>query len=919
MTEQAEYTYDLFISHADADRAWVEGYLLDALTQAGVRCHSEAAFALGVPRLLEFERAVQQSQRTLLVLSPAYLAEGFNQFTDLLAQSYGLETATWPVIPLILHPVKLPPRLAMLTALDATDPALWLAVVERLCAELQRPLPGPASKPSCPFPGTLPFSEDDSGRFFGRDKEVQALLERLRLHPFLTVIGPSGSGKSSLVFAGLVPALRKSGLFGPGGWLVRTLRPGETPLAALVAALDGDLADPAQAVSELLAMQPDACCLLLIIDQFEELFTLARQDTASFQKTLLRLAETSNCYVVLTVRADFYPDLMGTPLWWEIQAHRLEVLPLGEDGLRQSIVRPAEDVGAFVEVGLVERLVADAAGEPGILPLLQETLVLLWERLERQFLPLNAYEALGGAGRTGLQVAMARRADDALAGLRKPGQKKIARRIFLRLVQFGEGRADTRRQQPIAALCAASDEPRLFDQTLRYLTDNRLLTLSGEEGDPNRQVDIAHEALIAGWPTLQEWLTERCEAEQTRRRLEAKAAEWVWLGRGSGGQLDEVALLEAEHWLTGLDAVDLGYGEALPALVKASRAAIKHAEEEKEAARQRELTQAQALAEAERRRKEAQTRGSRLVWGLIGVLALFLTIALLSFSPVDTGWQKIVSFEESGGRVKDPSQLIIAVSSSNQDLLYVSDQTAGGLYKSTNGGISWSHASVGRLAELPVHGIAASRQMVYVTTPEDVFISDDGGASWQPANLPLDKRSNQQPWAVAVSPNNPSQAYVGTQYAGLFVTADGGLTWLPVETQNVNGDWIRAITTDGKNVVVAMDRGIWISRDAAQTWQPFIGQPAIPSTVLGLTMPGQGGRFFMALGEAGIGDADVSSDKWVPLSDSPPSSFIDSISASGRALYASSERGLLCNLSWNWTELNWWRSRLGMDAPCPHN
>ena len=574
MTEQTEYAYDFFISYADADRAWVEGYLLDALTQAGVRCHSEAAFALGVPRLLEFERAVQESQRTLLVLSPAYLAEGFSQFTDLLAQSYGLETATWPVIPLILQPVELPPRLAMLTALDGADPADWPAVVERLCAELERAVPGPAPKPPCPYPGMVPFSEADSDRFFGRDREVQELLERLRLHPFVTVIGPSGSGKSSLVFAGLVPALRQSGLFGSGEWLVRTLRPGESPQVALAIALRGDPADPAQAVSDLLATQPDACRLLLVVDQFEELFTLARSDVKPFQQALLRLAETPNCHIVLTVRADFYPDLMAAPLWREIQAHRFEVLPLDEDGLRQAIVRPtkAKDVGIFIEAGLVERLLADAAEEPGILPLLQETLVLLWERLARRFLPLSAYEALGDAARTGLQVAMARRADAALAEL-TPQQQAIARRIFLRLVQFGEGRADTRRQQPVTALRVAGDEPHLFDQTLHHLTDSRLLTLSGEERADGRRVDIAHEALIAGWPALQGWSGERREAELTRRRLEGKAAEWMRLGQGEGGLLDEVELLEAERWLKSGDAAELGTSEALPALVEASRAA----------------------------------------------------------------------------------------------------------------------------------------------------------------------------------------------------------------------------------------------------------------------------------------------------------------------------------------------------------
>ena len=109
--------YDLFISYADADHAWVEGYLLDALKQAGVRYHTEAAFALGAVRVQEFERAIRQSQRTLLVLSHAYLADDFNQFIEQLAQFYGLDTQTWPVIPLLLQPVELPFRLSMLVKL----------------------------------------------------------------------------------------------------------------------------------------------------------------------------------------------------------------------------------------------------------------------------------------------------------------------------------------------------------------------------------------------------------------------------------------------------------------------------------------------------------------------------------------------------------------------------------------------------------------------------------------------------------------------------------------------------------------------------------------------------------------------------------------------------------------------------------
>lgn len=251
---------------------------------------------------------------------------------------------------------------------------------------------------------------------------------------------------------------------------------------------------------------------------------------------------------------------MTSLLWHKIQPGRMEVIPLDEVGLRQAIVKPAERVEVFIEPALVERLVDDAAGEPGVLPLVQETLVLLWERVERRFLPLRAYEALvlprgayGGFSkghRTGLQVAIARRADAALASLNNDpeNQYRIARRIFIRLVQFGEGRADTRRQQLVNDLQAISDDPQLFQKTLNHLINGRLLTSDKDEKNPVvKKVDIAHEALIAGWPTLQQWISEHWEAEQTRRRLTEKAKEWERLGKGQGGLLDQVELGESER------------------------------------------------------------------------------------------------------------------------------------------------------------------------------------------------------------------------------------------------------------------------------------------------------------------------------------------------------------------------------------
>ena len=283
---------------------------------------------------------------------------------------------------------------------------------------------------------------------------------------------------------------------------MRIMRPGARPLNTLKTKLNDDLTEPTQAVADLLRTHPQVERLLLVVDQFEELFTIASQETPDakeqevipFQETLLRLSQVSNCYVVLTVRADFYSDLMSCLLWQKIRTHRFEVVPLDETGLREAIVRPAEDVGVFIEPVLVDRLVTDSVGEPGILPFVQETLVLLWQRIERRFLPLRAYESLilvlprnvYGRKPTGLEVAVALHADAALGDLANEQQATIARRIFLRLIQFGEGREDTRRQQPVNALRAANEDSELFDQILEHLVTRRLLTLSAEEGEEKK-------------------------------------------------------------------------------------------------------------------------------------------------------------------------------------------------------------------------------------------------------------------------------------------------------------------------------------------------------------------------------------------------------------------------------------------------
>ena len=497
--------------------------------------------------------------------------------------------------------------------------------------------------PACPYPGMVPFRAEDAPYFYGRETEIERMLQHLRLQHFLMLIGPSGSGKSSLIYAGLLPALTNNRYFDDDYWLIRPMRPGPHPMSRLAESLETESEDSVVTdgtVQNVLNRHPPAQRLLLLIDQFEEVFTqVERTERSRFIRVLQTLRSLQSCTLLLTVRADFYPDLMTSTLWPVDASQRVEIAPLRGDALRQALEKPATAVGVRLEESLISRLLADAADEPGVLPLLQETMGQLWLQMEQRVLSYSAYEKLCDHGSispdnnviTGLAVAMAMRADATLIQL-TPNQQLIARRIFLRLIQFGEGRTDTRRQQPMSALQAVGDNLNEFERTLEHMTDHRLLTRSGDEEEDDSQVDISHESLITGWSRLHDWIEERREAEQIRRRLESKAAEWVRLGKNNGGLLDEAELPEAERWLTSPDATDLGYSITLPDLVEASQQSIAEAEQALEAARQQELRQAEALAEEQRQRIEEQARAAqeqvqaavRMRRALVGLAVVFL-------------------------------------------------------------------------------------------------------------------------------------------------------------------------------------------------------------------------------------------------------------------------------------------------------
>lgn len=572
MRENAIYTHDLFISYARDDLAWVHGYLLPSLGLPVTRVITEQDFAPEDSRVAGFERAIQNSCITVLVYSPAFPADEWTDFSERLASQLAVESQREQVILILLQPSAIPLRLQPRFQLDCTDPANWQDAVDQLRAFLS--LSDPQHEHiRCPYPGMAPFRQADAHRFFGREAETLDLRRRLDLQSLLLVMGPSGSGKSSLLNAGLIPSL-------PADWTCLTVRPGERPYDALVSTLSQIPGTEGYLNADYPTAALPSNRVLLVVDQLEELFVQSAvpvqgggDQAAAFMKVIRKLQESPGWTVILALRADFYSDFMNSPLW-TLAPERFEITPLRGESLRPVIQRPANDLKVYLEAGLVEKLIADAADEPGVLPLLQQTMVLLWERRRRRLLPRIAYESLGDGQRSGLATAVALRADECLSQLSLPDQL-LAQRVFMRLVAFGEGRADTRRQQTVSALMDIDPDQHRSLDVIEHLADYRLLTL-GEKGD-QQTADIAHDALITGWPTLGEWLRKWRAAELARRRFEAKAEEWsnwVAMGQARTGLLDSVELAEAEVWLASDESSQLGCSQMLQALVEQSRSAI---------------------------------------------------------------------------------------------------------------------------------------------------------------------------------------------------------------------------------------------------------------------------------------------------------------------------------------------------------
>jgi formylglycine-generating enzyme required for sulfatase activity/energy-coupling factor transporter ATP-binding protein EcfA2 len=360
-----------------------------------------------------------------------------------------------------------------------------------------------------PFRGLESFRPEDSEFFFGREELIEKLVGKIKAHSFLAVLGASGSGKSSLVMAGVIPALDLDYV---------VFRPGTKPLDELESARGKSL---------------------IVVDQFEELFTLTRDESTRKEFIARLMDESSRARIILTLRSDFLGEVGAYRiLSAEIQNHLEIVPPMDVDELHRAMEGQAGVTGLRFEADLSQQILDDVAGEPGAMPLLQHALWELWNRRHGRNLRASEYRAFGG-----VKQAISSTAEKVYAECSKTEQDAL-RDIFLRLTRVDEsadGR-DTRRRVLLRDLIPADSDPAATTLLIKQLADTRLAVVTGDE------VEVAHEALIRHWERLRIWLNEDREGLLIYQHLSDSAHQWNSRGRDPGELYRGRRLAQAQEW-----------------------------------------------------------------------------------------------------------------------------------------------------------------------------------------------------------------------------------------------------------------------------------------------------------------------------------------------------------------------------------
>ena len=651
----------------------------------------------------------------------------------------------------------------------------------------------PTESGECPYRGLEAFREEDAPLYFGREQDTALLIEGLRTTRFVGVLGPSGSGKSSLVRAGLLPAVRRGAIPGGEAWRVVEVVPGEHPLGALAAGLGqlpgagapspADLAADERAldlaVARALSDRPEGERVMVLVDQLEEAFTLCADagERAAFLGNLVYAATIpgGRVVVVAAMRADFYHRLAEHPeLRALVSTHQHLVGPMDARALRRAIEGPARHAGLELEPGLTRRILTDVADRPGTLPLLEHLLVELWKRRRDRTLTLEAYAASGG-----VEGALARRANE-VYGTMPAERQAIARRILLRLTQPGEGTEDTRRRALRSELVTRPEEQAAVDGVIDALAEARLVTTARDDVTGESVVEVTHEALLRGWPELRGWIDEDRDRLRAERRLSDAAVEWDRGGREDG------ALYRGARLLTWQER---------------DRSALNPAEMEF-------LAAGDALAERER---ETRRRRARIALGALGAVAVVVAgLAIFAFiqrgnaaDERDLAQSRQLATESETQLATDP-ELAALLAAAAYDADH-SPEAEAALRQAVHE--SKVRSSLNLAGQVPLTVVASGDGRVVVGT--------DGGAlrAWDPTADP--RGSASEPLGVYAGGVN---MVVGTRDGYLTGGNDGAIVaWPraaggggPREVARSKGSVYRLrVSPDGRRVVTSGDGGVF--------------------------------------------------------------------------------------------------------------
>lgn len=411
-----------------------------------------------------------------------------------------------------------------------------------------------------PYKGIRAFAEADAGDFHGRDSLIDDLVAAVDAHQLVTVVGPSGGGKSSVVRAGLIPAIRAGRVSSSQAWLITDMYPSSDPFAELVTALERIAVGPTPGLYDQLTandqglrtgiehLWPGDTPLLLIIDQFEELFSpgISESTRRTFLDGLVSALTTEErkFKVVLTLRADFfdrplhYPEFGGL-----VNAGLVVVRAPSRDDLAKAITNPAISAGLILEAGLVDEIIQHVDEQPGGLPLLQHALTELFERRDGNLLTVDAYRATGG-----VVGALGGRAEELFERLSIEGQE-AARQLFLRLVFAHQTGRDTRRRVRVSEIKGLSVNQRALEDAMDVFSSYRLLTFDRDPVSRGPTVEISHEALLHEWARLADWVGARHRDLLLHQRLRESADDWADAHQDASFLLRGSHLEQVEGWV----------------------------------------------------------------------------------------------------------------------------------------------------------------------------------------------------------------------------------------------------------------------------------------------------------------------------------------------------------------------------------